>query len=68
MAQTIAEYLMEQGALGASRWILREILKDKHGNLPKTILDRIAACNDFQRLRQAILSTRTLANAKNLEL
>ncbi len=68
MAETIAEYYMEQGALRALRRILRRWLEQQHGTLPKTVLDRITACDDLQRLEQAVFQVVTLAKLEDLEL
>jgi hypothetical protein len=68
MAQTIAEYWMEQGALRALRRILRHWLEQEQGNVPKTVLDRVTACGDSQRLEQAISDTFRVPNPEDLEL
>jgi hypothetical protein len=68
MAQTIAEHLMEQGEARGLRGALRELLEQKHGVLPESILQRINACNDLQRLLRAVVNAPKLAKLEDLEL
>jgi hypothetical protein len=72
MAQTIAEDWMEQGEVrGGLRWlrrVLRHWLEQNHGHLPESILQRIEACNDLQRLEQAVYKAPKLAKLEDLEL
>jgi hypothetical protein len=68
MAQTIAEQDVEQGYLHYARWLLRRCLEQKHGKVSKPLLDRITACDDTQRLEQAISEAMRLANPEDLEL
>jgi hypothetical protein len=68
MAQTIAEDLMEQGGARALRGALRELLELKYGTLPESVLQRVEACTDVQRLRRAVVKTATLEKLEDLEL
>ncbi len=72
MAETIANYLMEKGQvrgqLLAYREIVRALLEAKHGPLPESILQRIDACDDCQRLLNAAVKAPQLARVEDLEL
>src|SRR5208282_2632366 len=62
VAQTIAEALRAEGKaegkvegqLRHARDILRDLLEEKFGSLPQTLLQRIDTSNDLGRLNQAI--------------
>jgi hypothetical protein len=68
MAQSMAEYLMEQGRLQELRWIVRVLLEQRGVSLLKTDLDRLESCNDVQRLHEAVVEAARKASLEDLEL
>jgi hypothetical protein len=68
MTQTTPEQLLEQGYLLYARWLLRRCLEQKYGHVSKPLLDRITACDDSQRLEQAISDAVRVANSEDLQL
>jgi hypothetical protein len=68
MARTIAEHLIEQGELHATRRLLRRALERKFGPLHESILQRIEACNDVPRLEEAALQAPELEKPEDLSL
>jgi hypothetical protein len=68
MAQTFAEDLMERTEASVLRRHLRHWLEQKHGKLPESVLQRIEACNDNQRLEQAVFKAPMLEKLEDLQL
>ncbi len=72
MAQTMAEYLLEQGEargeLKAARRLLRGLLEQKFGPLPEPVLQRIHASQDVEQLLTAALAIRTMDSLDKLTL
>jgi hypothetical protein len=50
------------------RQIVIDLLSDAFGKLPKPLMDSILACDDLDRLRAAILQTRTLTSLDQFTL
>jgi hypothetical protein len=53
MWKTIAEAQMEEGQLKQARQMLRELMEDRFGPLPETLLQQIEAQSDLARLSAA---------------
>jgi hypothetical protein len=72
MGQTIAEALWEKGdsagALRASRQIVRQLLANRFGIVPKGILQRIEQCTDLDRLTAAALQVWDIAVPEDPQL
>jgi hypothetical protein len=80
MGQTIAEAIWEEGRLkgrseghsegelSASRRVLRQLLTERFGTLPETVLQRIEVARDLNRLMAAALQVSHLASPKDLQL
>ncbi len=68
MAQTMAEYLLEQGEARAMRRLLRRSLEDKFGALPDAVLQRIEACSEAKKLEEAALKAPRLEKLEDLAL
>ncbi len=67
-----AEHLLEQGEargqLRSLRRVLRNFLEQNLGQLPDSVLQRIEACNDLQRLERAVFKAPKLAKLEDLDL
>ncbi len=80
MGQTIAESIWEdgrlkglvegesKGELRASRQLLREVLADRFGELPETVMQRIERADDFDRLSAAVVAAPRFATLDDLQL
>jgi hypothetical protein len=72
MAQTIADALRDEGKvegqLRHARDILRDLLEEKFGSLPQTLLQRIDASNDLGRLNQAIRCVSRMNSVDELQI
>lgn len=72
MTQTMAQYLLQQGEqrgeLRGMRQLLRDLLEQKFGTLPEAVAQRIEACEEAQKLREAVLKVREWNNLEDLQL
>jgi hypothetical protein len=66
-SQQVLEW-QRQSAVKTAREILRTLLEDRFGPLPKKLLQRIEATDDLERLREAVRQVHRLQKLDDLQL
>jgi hypothetical protein len=66
MGQTIADALIEEGRLLSLKELLRQLLEDRFGRVPESLLHQIDQATDPERLRVAALQVSHLQTPDEL--